>query len=165
MQISIAEAQKLTSPHPFALLGTCNTQGRANFMALSWWTYASNHPAMLAVCISSKGYTGKLIQETRAFTVNVVGEDMANAAMACGRSTGANTNKVEQFHIPITPSQTVRPPCIPHSLVCFECELETLLPVGDHTLFLGRVTTIKGNPSVKPLYTFDGYNALHVLES
>ena len=53
--MTIGQAQKLTSPNPFALLSVRKNDGTTNVMAVSWWNYASNHPATVTVCLSSKG--------------------------------------------------------------------------------------------------------------
>ena len=67
--ITIAQAQKLTSPHPFGLLCTRKEEGSCNLMAVSWWTFLSNHPPMLGVCLSKKGLSGSLIQKTGEFSL------------------------------------------------------------------------------------------------
>ena len=54
-KLTIGQAQRLSAPSPFALLGTKSAGGKENFMAVSWWTYLSNHPPMLGVCLSDKG--------------------------------------------------------------------------------------------------------------
>ncbi len=64
MAVNIGAVQKLTSPNPFALVSVSKPDGTTNLMALSWWTYVSNHPATIAVCLSKKGYTGELIRKT-----------------------------------------------------------------------------------------------------
>jgi len=69
--MTIGQAQKLTSPNPFALLSVRKNDGTTNVMAVSWWNYASNHPATVTVCLSSKGYSGQCIRESGAFGLNI----------------------------------------------------------------------------------------------
>ena len=79
--MTIGQAQKLTSPNPFALLSVRKNDGTTNVMAVSWWNYASNHPATVTVCLSSKGYSGQCIRESGAFGLNIVGEPLKEAAI------------------------------------------------------------------------------------
>lgn len=85
-EITIGTAQKLTSPNPFALLTAGRPDGGVNVMAVSWWTYASNHPPVLAVCLSKKGYSGGCIQREGTFTLSVVGEALRHLLRpGCGQ--------------------------------------------------------------------------------
>ena len=77
--MTIGQAQKLTSPNPFALLSVRKNDSTTNVMAVSWWNYASNHPATVTVCLSSKGYSGQCIRESGAFGLNIVGEPLKEA--------------------------------------------------------------------------------------
>lgn len=67
MAVNIGAVQKLTSPNPFARVSTLRPDGGANLMALSWWTFASNHPPLVAVALSKKGWSGELITENGEF--------------------------------------------------------------------------------------------------
>ena len=87
-ELTIGAAQKLTSPNPFALLTVRKPDGNDNVMAVSWWTYTSNHPASLAICLSKKGYSGQCIQAEGRFAVNIVAEALHEAAFYCGTCSG-----------------------------------------------------------------------------
>ena len=82
--ISIGQAQRLTAPAPFGLLSVRRNDGGTNLMAVSWWTYLSNHPPMLGVCLSKKGLSGSLITESGEFALSIVGENLREAALNCG---------------------------------------------------------------------------------
>ncbi len=52
-------------------------------------------------------------------------------------------------------------PVLHDALVCFECELETTYPGGDHIIILGRVSEMHGRTDGEPLLFFGGaYRAL-----
>ena len=57
--LTIGQAQRMTAPAPFALLTSADKEGKTNIMAVSWWTYLSNHPV-------------KIGSETRRFSAAVV---------------------------------------------------------------------------------------------
>ena len=56
--VTISEAQKMSSPNPFGLISVKKENGDTNLMAVSWWTYTSNHPASIAVCLNNKTGSG-----------------------------------------------------------------------------------------------------------
>lgn len=80
-KITAAQAQRLTAPSPFALLSSLKEDGSTNLMAVSWWTFLSNRPPMIGVCLGKKGASGKLIQSTGEFALNIVGEELKEAAL------------------------------------------------------------------------------------
>ena len=131
--MTIGQAQKLTSPNPFALLSVRKNDGTTNVMAVSWWNYASNHPATVTVCLSSKGYSGQCIRESGAFGLNIVGEPLKE---------GFSQEMVDGSRLWIS------------------CRLKDTLTIGDHVLYVGEVETIMGDPSVKGLYAWEGYGLL-----
>ena len=158
--ITIAQAQKLTSPNPFALITSIDAGGRPNVMALSWWTYVSNHPTTVAICLSQKGYTGSLIAETGEFGLNIVGHALQEAAFQFGCHSGRNMDKAMEYSIPLTPSTHIAPPLVKGSRVAMECRLIQTLPVQDHTLFIAEVVGIYGDAATPGLYAMNGYGKL-----
>ena len=158
--ITIGQAQKMTAPAPFALLSACDGEGKTNLMAVSWWTYLSNHPPKLGACLSNKGYSGGLIRESGEFAVNVVDESLKEAALMCGRSSGRATDKIAEFGIGTVDASEIKAKLVAESKVSFECRLTDALDIGDHTIYIGDIIAIHGDESKKQLYAFDGYARL-----
>lgn len=158
--ITIGQAQKMTAPAPFALLSSCDSEGKTNLMAVSWWTYLSNHPPKLGVCLSNKGYSGSLIRESGEFSVNVVSESLKDAALMCGRCSGRTTDKVSEFGIETVDASVVKAKLVADSRVSFECRLTDCFDIGDHTIYVGDIAAVHGDESKKQLYAYDGYARL-----
>lgn len=163
-KITISQAQKLTSPNPFALVGTCDNNGRQNLMALSWWTYVSNKPATVAVCLSQKGFSGSLIKQNMEFTLNIVGENLKKEAFSCGCASGRDTDKVQQLSVKLLPSEHITPMRVEQSRVSFECKVMQHIPVHDHDIFIAEVLEIYGDDSIRQLYTLKGYSVLDTVD-
>ena len=157
---NISYAQKLTSPNPFALVSTKKPDGSTNLMALSWWTYASNHPATIAIFISKKGYSHDLILENKEFGLNIVDESLKEAAFLCGTCSGRNVNKPEQFKIALIEPVEIRTKLVEAHKVAFECKLVGSAEAADHKIFIGEVMAFHNNPERKHLYAIDGYSRL-----
>ena len=159
-KITVAQAQKLTAPAPFGLVSTKKADGSTNLMAASWWTYLSNHPTMLGVCLSKKGFSGSLIEKNGEFALSVVGEELRDAALNCGRCSGRDVNKAEEFGIRLTPCECIDTCAAEASRVVFECRLVGTADAGDHVFYMGEIVSVSGDPDVKQLYAYDGYARL-----
>ena len=162
-EITIGAAQKLSSPNPFGLVTAVKPDGTTNVMALSWWTYVSNHPATLAVCLSNKGYTGGCIARNGAFGLSLVGSELREAALKAGACSGRDMDKAAQLGIPLMELDGFAPGLVRGSRLCFACALVDSHPVADHTLYIGRIDRILADPGVKALYALQGYAALDTL--
>ncbi len=158
--ITISAAQKLSSPNPFCLVTAIDDKGITNLTAVSWWTYVSNNPPMLAVCLSKKGYSSELINRNKQFSVCLIDMAIADKAMKCGRSTGRLVNKAKDFEIELIDADTIKPAVVKESKVVFECSLVNVVDASDHNIFLGEITAIRGNASVEHVYSLNGYGSL-----
>ena len=138
--INIGQAQRLTAPCPFALLSVLRDDGSTNLMAVSWWSYLSNHPPTLGACLSRKGLSGELIRKNGEFALSIVGEDLKDAALRCGTCSGRTVDS--------------------GSRVVFECRLVDTKEVADHVLYIAEPVAIRGDESVRQLFAFDGYARL-----
>ena len=163
-QFTFGQAQKLTAPAPFGLIGTKKENGDTNLMAISWWTYLTNHPPMIGVCLSNKGLSGTLIKQNREFTLSIVGEDLKESGLKCGQCSGRTTDKPRTFGIDLEPSSSVAPAHVSGARVVYECTLSNSVEVGDHTLYIGEVVATYGDENVKHLYAYDGYARLDTVE-
>lgn len=161
--INIKIAQKLTSPNPFCLITTSMPDQGTNIMALSWWTYVSNNPATVAICLSKKGYSNELINLNREFSMCFVIEDLREAAMKCGQTSGRRTNKAEQFNIELQPAKIIKPQVVKHSRMVFECKVTNTVDCGDHDIFIANILNLYGNPDGKHLFSLEGYSCLSAI--
>ena len=152
--------QKLTSPNPFALVSTRKPDGTTNLMALSWWTYVSNHPATLTVSISMKAYTNSLIRENKEFGLNVVDASLQQSAFACGTCSGRDENKPVKFGISLVEPKEIEAKIVEAHKVALECRLVNIVDTADHSIFIGKILACHTNPERNQLYAVDGYNAL-----
>ena len=158
--ITIAQAQRLTAPAPFGLISTLKDDGSTNLMAISWWTYLTNHPAMIGVCLSKKGLSGSLIEKNGEFALSIVGEELKEKAKKCGTCSGRTVDKAKEFGIETEKAAVVAAETVCGSRVVFECKLAGKAEAGDHVLYMGEIVALRGDPEVKQLFAFDGYARL-----
>ena len=158
-----AEAQRLISPAPFALLTCLRDDGKTNVMAVSWWCPLSNRPPMLGVCLSQKGLSGSLIEKRREFALNLVGAELKDGALKCGCVSGRSTDKAAACGIPLEDASEIGAQIVSGSRAAFECRLEGTAPAGDHVFYIARIVAAHGDAGVEQLFAFDGYKRLDVL--
>ena len=163
-ELSVGQAQKMTTPAPFALLSSVDGAGRTNLMAVSWWTYLSNHPVKIGACLSNKGFSGGNIRANGEFALNLVDETMKQKALDCGRCSGRDTDKAQKLGIELVDAKVIAPKVVEASKLVFECRLSDTLAVGDHTFFVADVVAIYGDESKKQLFAINGYGKLDKVE-
>lgn len=162
-QLSFGQAQKYTSPNPFALISTCTADGKNNLMALSWWSYLSNHPATIGVCLSKRGYSGGLITAQGEFCLCVPDTTLREAALRCGTCSGRDHEKAAEFGIALEPAELVKPMRVRASRLVLECRLTQQVEVADHILYIAEVLGCYGNGDSQGLYAMDGYKRLNAV--
>ena len=121
-----------------------------NVMAAHWLMQVSFKPRLVALSLENDARTLANIRETRVFSVNVMGDDSmeliarflqpANPKKIAGRasSPGGAATVDKLAGVPHTIVETGCP-VLRDALAWFECEVEGGLPVGDHTLVVGRI--------------------------
>ena len=134
-KISLPAAAKITSPNPVSIVCTLREDGETNLATVSWWTYLSYNPSMIAYAMAKTSYSGERVRETGKVVLTIPSEALTSAVLGCGSTTGRKTDKVAQFGIemrslpecPIrvpahscaadaqrsTPAGTTTPPCSP----------------------------------------------------
>lgn len=153
-EISMDTAIELGSPYPYTLVVTLNKQGKPNVMGLSWWTFTSLVPPMIAISVGQSRYTHECIQGCMEFVLCFPSKEQAKAAWLCGIKSGRKIDKLAATGLTTTPSKVVRPPIIERATVAYECKVVGMLECGDHTLYNGEVVVVHGNPELtNHLYT------------
>jgi flavin reductase (DIM6/NTAB) family NADH-FMN oxidoreductase RutF len=121
-----------------------------NVMAAHWLMQVSFKPRIVALSLENDARTLANVRETRVFSVNVMGEDSmeliasflqpSDPTKIAGRSRTRMNAVVDK--LAGVPHKTMATGCpvLQDALAWFECEVEGGLPVGDHTLVVGRIT-------------------------
>lgn len=138
-EISIRQAQLATSPNPFALLMT-DAGGRANAMAISWWSYASNRPPMLTAALSNKGFSGGLIRKNGCFSLCLVDDSLRDTALKCGHSSGRDHDKITELGLRVSWIDGI--PVAEAAAMVLLCRLTSTAEAGDHTVYVAEVERI-----------------------
>jgi len=85
-------------PMPVSLVGA-HVEGKANFLAVAWFTMASFKPPRIAISLGKGHYTNAGIKANKSFSVCLPSEDMVAETDYCGMVSGAKTDKADIFDL------------------------------------------------------------------
>lgn len=106
-------------------------------MAADWVTMVSAEPFIVAVAISPKRYTYKLVEKYREFVISVPSVNMLRDVWIAGTKSGPS--KVKEMSVTFERGKAVSAPIIKEALANLECKVIGAHEYGDHKLFVGEV--------------------------
>ena len=159
-EITLPKASQLTSPNPVTVVCTQKPDGSTNLATVSWCTYLSYHPDMIAYAMAKPSYSGEMVRENGKVVLTIPGAEIADAVLGCGTTTGRDTDKITQFHIEMLQLEGTAIQVPAHSRVAMVCRLKEYHEVGDHYLYLCDVERVSGNEAEEALYAWNGYSQL-----
>ena len=159
-KINLPQASGLTSPNPVTIVCTQKPDGSTNLATVSWWTYLSFNPNMIAYAMAKTSYSGEAVRANKKVVLTVPGEKIVQAVVGCGSTTGRNTDKISQFNIEMQklPNSDIEVPL--HSRVAIKCKLKEFIEVGDHYLYICNVEEVYGNEDEQALFAWNGYSEI-----
>ena len=145
-EIDRHKAFELASPFPYVLVVTQDSRDRPNIMGLSWWTFVSLDPLMIAISVGRDKYTHQCLEHHNEFVVCFPSEGQEKDGWLCGTKSGRDIDKFQETGFKPVHSTVVKPPLIEGSTVAYECKVVKHVETGDHTLYISNVVAIHGEP-------------------
>lgn len=113
-------------------------------------------PPLVSFCVAKKSRRYPRIRDTGRFCVNVLADGQADLSQAFAVDDPTRWSAVSWEHPADADS-----PVLAGSHAWIDCRLDAELPAGDHTIVLGRVTSLAADSSRAPLLYYRGrYRAL-----
>lgn len=159
-KITLPKASQLTSPNPVTVVCTQKPDGSTNLATVSWWTYLSFNPNMIAYAMAKTSYSGEMVRQNKKVILTIPGAAIAQQVMGCGTTTGRNTDKVSKFQMEMTSVEESNIQIPLHSRVAIVCSLKEYHEVGDHYLYICNVEQVYGNEGEEALFAWNGYGQL-----
>lgn len=156
-KITLPQAARFTSPNPVTIVCTQKPDGSTNLATVSWWTYLSFDPNMIAYAMAKTSYSGEMVRNNKKAILTIPGAEIAEAVMGCGSTTGRNTDKAEKFGVELTEVENSSIKIPVHSRVAIQCRLKECHEVGDHFLYICDVEQAYGTAGEKALFAWSGY--------
>ncbi len=159
-KISLPNASIMTSPNPVSIVCTQKPDGDTNLATVSWWTYLSYNPNMIAYAMAKTSYSGELVRNNKKVILTVPGTAIAETVMGCGTSTGRDTDKITKLGIEMQeiPDCGIKIPL--HSRVAIQCNLKEFVETGDHYLYICNVEQVYGDEQEEAVFAWNGYSQI-----
>lgn len=159
-KINLPKAAQLTSPNPVSLVCTKTPDGKTNLATVSWWTYLSFNPSMIAYAMAKTSYSGEMVRQNRKVILTIPSDKIIDAVIHCGSTTGRNTDKVGKFGIEMQELTDcdIRIPL--YSRVAIVCSLKEFIETGDHYLYICNVEQVYGNDQEQAVFAWNGYSEI-----
>ncbi len=130
---------------PVLLVGTYDSQGRANLMTVAWGGICCSKPPCLAVSLRKATYTYGALMARRAFTVGIPSATQVREADYFGMVSGRTVDKFTETGFTPVRSELVDAPYAREIPFILECGLVEHIELGLHTLFVGEIIDVKAD--------------------
>jgi len=141
--VEIDRALRVGPPTSVVLVTCASRDGRPNIITLGMYMPISTKPPLLAIGVSPRRYSHRLIKDGGEFVINVPPMHLIRQVVVCGESSGRDADKFKSTGLTPKPAKRVRPPLIEECVSHLECKVVRSYRTGDHTLFIGRVIAAK----------------------
>jgi len=121
------------------ILVTSKYLDKTNIITLAWQTPLSHDPMLIGVSIAKTHFSNELITKSKEFVVNVPGASLVDKVHTCGTVSGREVDKFSLSEFNVQDSNKISTPGIKECIGNLECQLEEIVSVGDHDLFIGKV--------------------------
>ena len=112
---------------PVTLVCTQKSDDITNLATVSWWTYLSYNPNMIAYAMAKTSYSEKRVRKTRKVILTIPLEEIANKVMKCGMSIDRTINKINKYRIALQDISDSDIKIPVHSTIAFKCSLKEFI--------------------------------------
>ncbi len=136
------DARRLLNPGPVAIV-TTTWRAMSNAAPVAWTVPLSMGPPLIGCVVHPHRHTADMIRFSEEFALNIPGPSLLKQTAFLGTQSGLNTNKLESAGLETFGAQRIEAPLIDGCLAWIECGLQDVIPIGDHTLFVGKVVRVQ----------------------
>jgi flavin reductase (DIM6/NTAB) family NADH-FMN oxidoreductase RutF len=147
----ISELIQMFKPERCVFVVSADKNNKASGMIAAWYTRCSSNPPLIAVSLSKKGHTQKLIHQSKEFVVAVPNKGIEKELLFFGSKHGHEVNKFKETGLETENAKMIKVPIIKEATLNFECKLHKEVDAGDHIMFIGEVVAAHHNKEKKVL--------------
>ena len=148
IEVNSTYAYRLLHPMHTILVSCVGKTGKPNVTTVAWAMPTSNNPPLVAISISPKRHSHTLIEESKEFVINVPTLELLQSVYACGTFSGRSFDKFKKADLTPIPAKKVKAPIIRECIAHIECNVDSQVTTGDHTVFVGKVEAAYANPGI-----------------
>ena len=137
---------------------TTTVAGRMHGMTVSAFASQSLDPLLILVSVERSTTMHRLVMESRAFAINILGEQGEGTARFFADNARLVGPEFREgaYYLGVTGS-----PILEEATAYLETTLDATLEAGDHTIMVGRVVALKVVRDMAPLiYYRSGYRSI-----
>ena len=127
------------APVPATLVTCQDSGGRPNIITVAWAGVVCSDPPMVSISIRPSRYSHGIIKDSGEFVVNIPPAEIVQKVDICGILSGKKTDKFTEAGLTAVPAQKVSAPLIEECVICLECRVTEVVPLGVHDMFLGEI--------------------------
>jgi flavin reductase (DIM6/NTAB) family NADH-FMN oxidoreductase RutF len=137
---------------------TTTAAGRMHGMTVSAFASQSLDPLLILVSVERSTEMHKLVMESRAFAINILGDDAEGTARFFADNARLEGPEfvTGAYHVGVSGA-----PLLNEAAAVIEATVHSTLEAGDHSVIVGRVTALDVRRDAEPLVYFrSGYRRL-----
>ena len=131
----------LLSPLP-AVLVSCGDMEESNMITIAWTGIINSDPPMTYISVRKNRFSHHIIKESGEFVINLVTEELTEAADFCGVRSGESVDKFARAGLTKAPADEVAPPLIAESPVNLECRVFDVKELPSHDMFMAEIVAV-----------------------
>lgn len=124
---------------------TTKYENKLNGCTVVWCAQLSFQPLLVSVIIAKARYTLELINKSKVFAINILGQNHLEIAKHFGFQSG---RKVDKFANLGYETKITGAPILRDAIAYLDCKLWASYEGGDHTIFVGEVVAGGISPAI-----------------
>jgi flavin reductase (DIM6/NTAB) family NADH-FMN oxidoreductase RutF len=121
---------------------------RPNIVTLAWAGVVCSDPPMVSIAVRPGRYSHGLIRASQDFVVNIPTAALLDQVEYCGTVSGRSGDKWEACGFTPVAASVVSAPMIAECPVNMECQVQQMLSLGVHDLFVARIAAVWADEAV-----------------
>lgn len=144
----LPKVYRLLEPGPVVLVTTAY-KGRANIMAMSWFTMMEFVPPLVGCVISGRNYSFEALTKTKECVLCIPSVELAKQVVGVGNCSGGKVDKFKKFNLTPLPASQVAAPLIAECFANLECKVVDTRMVNKYNFFVLEVVKAWIDPAQK----------------
>ncbi|MFX1252424.1 MAG: flavin reductase family protein [Promethearchaeota archaeon] len=128
-------------PNPVVLV-SAKHNSQESIITLAWAGTVCSDPPMVSISVRESRFSYQIINNSREFVINFPTIEMLDQVNLCGTKSGREIDKWEKCNFMRAKSKVVQTPSIAECPVNMECQVEQVIKLGSHDLFLAKVVAL-----------------------
>ena len=129
-------------PLPVVMVSVRDLEGHDNIITVAWAGTVCTNPPMVSISVRPERYSYHMLEESRAFVINLTTEQLCYATDFCGVRSGKDVDKFAQMKLTKVEASQISAPMIGESPVNIECKVKKIEKPGSHHIFLAEVVAV-----------------------